>query len=238
MEGWTVKEGYPVITVSDLTDSTAKLTQKRFFLNSAANASDFKWYVPISMTTPGSISQSTEPVQWIRDDQDSITIDITSRPFLINVKQTGYYRVNYDLDTWSQLTNILLSETDMTQIDRLNRAQIIDDSFSLARSGQLDYEVALKISESLLYEKDYIPLKAALNKLIYLDLMFRDMGADYTPMQDYIKLLLADTYDSYGFTAAGDEVYFDALIREELIQWMCAYEYDTCLLYTSPSPRD
>ena len=50
MEGWTVKEGYPVITVSDLTDSTAKLTQKRFFLNSAANASDFKWYVPVSMT--------------------------------------------------------------------------------------------------------------------------------------------------------------------------------------------
>ena len=229
MEGWTAKEGYPVITVSGFSGNMATLTQARFFLNSNAASSDFLWYVPISVSSPGDISPNTQPTEWMTDSESSKVMEITDRPYILNVKQTGYYRVNYDTENWSQLIDVLLSENGVTSIDRLNRAQMIDDSFSLARAGQLDYEVALRLSEYILYEKDYIPLKAALNKFAYLDLMYRDMGAEYTPLQDYLKLLLAELFDSYGFTSSQGEKFFDALLREELIEVMCAYEYGTCV---------
>jgi aminopeptidase N len=47
--------------------------------------------------------------------------------------QMGYYRVNYDGDTWLQLSGSLSS------LSNINRAGLIDDALNLARAGQLGY---------------------------------------------------------------------------------------------------
>uniref|UniRef100_A0A4W5LNV5 ERAP1-like C-terminal domain-containing protein n=1 Tax=Hucho hucho TaxID=62062 RepID=A0A4W5LNV5_9TELE len=50
---------------------------------------------------------------------------------LANLQVSGYYRVNYDMDNWERLLNQLT--TDHTVIPLINRAQIVDDAFNLAR---------------------------------------------------------------------------------------------------------
>lgn len=62
-----------------------------------------------------------------------IKIKIQNKNFLYF--SSGYYRVNYDPENWMALAEVL-DEAHET-IDLLNRAQIIDDSFNLARNGRL-----------------------------------------------------------------------------------------------------
>ena len=50
---------------------------------------------------------------------------------------------------------------DHTTIHVINRAQIIDDAFNLARSGLLDYETAQSVMGYLSKENEYIPWASA-----------------------------------------------------------------------------
>ena len=45
----------------------------------------------------------------------------------------GYYRVNYDLETWNRL--IMKLDEDPTYFDVITRVQLLDDAFNLARAG-------------------------------------------------------------------------------------------------------
>lgn len=55
---------------------------------------------------------------------------------------SGYYRVNYDIENWQILARVL--SEDHQAIHVLNRAQLLDDSFNLARTGKLVSFVLIK----------------------------------------------------------------------------------------------
>ena len=60
---------------------------------------------------------------------------------------------------------------------RINRAQILDDSLNLARGDVLDYPTALKTTEYLTMETDFIPWSSAISAFVYLeDMMKRSSG--------------------------------------------------------------
>lgn len=63
-----------------------------------------------------------------------------------------------------------------TQIGIINRAQLLDDALNLARAGLLDYATALDVTRYLGNELEYIPWKAALNALGYIDGMLVKTG--------------------------------------------------------------
>merc|ERR1719192_759391 len=69
------------------------------------------------------------------------------QPVIFNVQQTGFYRVNYDKKNWKLIAKQL--QRNHTAIHVINRAQILDDAFNLAKSGLLDYEVALSLTSYL-----------------------------------------------------------------------------------------
>jgi aminopeptidase N len=50
-----------------------------------------------------------------------------------------FLRVNYDKTNWEMISQSLLM--DHRTIHRINRAQILDDSLTLARAGHLQYKV-------------------------------------------------------------------------------------------------
>jgi aminopeptidase N len=77
---------------------------------------------------------------------------------------TGFYRVNYDLLTWSLITKHLTSPF-YRDIHVLNRAQLLDDAFSLSRAGLLNYTTALELSTYLAEEINFIPW-LSFNKII------------------------------------------------------------------------
>lgn len=78
----------------------------------------------------------------------------------------GFYRVNYDSRNWNRLIAAL--KNDPKQIHFLNRAQLVDDSFNLARAGELPYSVPFTLVEYLDKENDFIPWYSVLNSINYV----------------------------------------------------------------------
>lgn len=81
----------------------------------------------------------------------------------------GYYRVNYDPINWDLISKYLLNPELYKNIAPSNRAQLIDDALNLARSGYIDYITAMNVTQYLAHEYDYVPWKAAINTLYFID---------------------------------------------------------------------
>ena len=89
-----------------------------------------------------------------------------ARPYLLNYEAKGYYRVDYDEENWKALTHSLKTTKN---INRLNRAQLIDDVMNLARSSHVSYEVALDLLLYLRQENDYVPWEAAFGTFEFME---------------------------------------------------------------------
>ena len=77
---------------------------------------------------------------------------------LLNKKAVGYYRVNYDTQTWQKLGDLLLA--DHQALHPLNRAQIICDVTHLSHHGVLQVESAQHVLQYFQQEQDFAPLRA------------------------------------------------------------------------------
>ena len=111
----------------------------------------------------------TRPRFWTGVRAGTIYLDVNASDWLIlNNQQTGYYRVNYDEQNWRLIINALVSG-DLNTIHRNNRAQLIDDAFTLARSGVISYTIAFDLSHYLWRERDFIPLYSFYQTLEFLE---------------------------------------------------------------------
>ena len=91
---------------------------------------------------------------------------------------SGYYRVTYDKENWQMLIKHL-NQANFKDIPTANRAQLIDDALNLARAGRLDYSTALDVTSYLAHETEYIPWKAALTGMSYLNgMLIKFQGYD------------------------------------------------------------
>ena len=83
------------------------MTFKKIKYSTLANDKATIWKVPISITYPlfekSSIAPTT-PSMWLETKTDSM--EAISRPYIVNVQATGYYRVNYDEENWKNLTSL------------------------------------------------------------------------------------------------------------------------------------
>lgn len=158
---WETQSGYPLITVSR-NGSQLTLTQDRFFYTNAT--SNNLWWVPINYVVGSSPNfTETKPDLWLQG-QKSVTINSADAAkkwtnddwVVVNIQETGYYRVNYDEALWGLLVK-QLNSSDYDKIHLINRAQLVDDSLNLARAGKIAYDIPFSILEYLARETDYIP---------------------------------------------------------------------------------
>uniref|UniRef100_A0A3Q1EKQ9 Aminopeptidase n=1 Tax=Acanthochromis polyacanthus TaxID=80966 RepID=A0A3Q1EKQ9_9TELE len=71
-------------------------------------------------------------------------------------------------------------------IPMINRAQLVDDAFNLARAQLVSTTLALRTTSYLSLETDFMPWQSALDNLNYYYLML-DRTEAYQPMQNYLK---------------------------------------------------
>uniref|UniRef100_A0A8C1STH1 Aminopeptidase n=1 Tax=Cyprinus carpio TaxID=7962 RepID=A0A8C1STH1_CYPCA len=78
----------------------------------------------------------------------------------------------------------------------INRAQIIDDAFNLAKAGIIETTLALRTTLFLASETEYMPWESALDNLDYFYLMF-DRTEVYGPMQTYVGNKVEGLFDYF-----------------------------------------
>jgi len=100
-------------------------------------------------------------------------------------KILGFFRVNYEEENWNALIDQLHS--DLNEIHVLNRAQLIDDAFNLAKANRVDYALVLRLSEYLINEDDPIPWYSVKNGFTYLMNRMRRCPNGYKKLKVNIK---------------------------------------------------
>ncbi|XP_030574026.1 aminopeptidase Ey-like isoform X2 [Archocentrus centrarchus] len=194
MNRWTLQMGFPVITVDTRTGS---VTQKHFLLDpdsvvDTPSQFNYSWYVPIKWMKAGVV----QPTYWLLQKTDvHIQMRVSGEEWVLaNTNVSGYFRVNYDLDNWDRLLSLL--NTNHQALSIINRAQIIDDAFNLARAKIISTTLALRTTKYLSKERDYIPWESALRNLNYYTLMF-DRTEVYGALQAYLKKQVQPLFEHF-----------------------------------------
>ncbi|KAI3371702.1 hypothetical protein L3Q82_024267 [Scortum barcoo] len=175
MHPWTKQIGYPVININT---ENGQIYQTHFLFNDSSESSLW-WHVPIRVMSEVSDSR----LVWLETSNTETKDEFISKEgewILANVNCTGYYRVNYNSLNWQRLLFQLESNRDL--IPLMNRGQLVDDAFNLARAKLVDVTLALNSTRFLWNETAYLPWEAAVRNLEYFGLMF-DRSEVYGPMQ-------------------------------------------------------
>ncbi|XP_057700939.1 aminopeptidase N-like isoform X2 [Corythoichthys intestinalis] len=194
MHRWTLQMGFPVVTINTRTGHVA---QQHFLLDPESvverpSQFNYTWFVPIQWMKTGLAQQQ----YWLLDKTDrNPQMRVSGLNWVLaNTNVLGYFRVNYDNDNWNRLISVL--ETNHLAIPTLNRAQIIDDAFNLARAKMVDVTLALRTTKYLSKETQYIPWQSAVGNLNFYYLMF-DRTEVYGPLQAYTKKLIQPLFEHF-----------------------------------------
>jgi aminopeptidase N len=229
MNTWTDQPGYPVVNAT-LTGYLLRLTQERFLINRDTVSNEFYWIpIDVYVQSDNLLSDRTtvERKVWLGQEPRSIYINPNNDWFIVNYKQTGFYRVNYDTDSWKRLIS-KLNTKEFEAIDVLNRAQIIDDLFNLARATYVDYELLMSAVTYLRQETNHLPWKAFFNGLSYIYERFEQQN--YQTVLDYyvLNMLLSNVYKNVGFDDRENNEHLDKLNQELILQWACKLNETEC----------
>ncbi|XP_038838784.1 aminopeptidase N-like [Salvelinus namaycush] len=194
MNRWILQMGFPLVTIDTATGS---INQRHFLLDPDSvvdrpSPFEYEWIVPI---------------KWIKNGKDQTpywlqTKTATHLPMktlgsdwvLANTKVSGFFRVNYDSGNWERLLKQL--STDHEAIPVINRAQIVDDAFNLARARTVSTILALRTTLFLQREREYMPWQTANSNLGYFFLMF-DRSDVYGPMQAYLNKQVTPLFNHF-----------------------------------------
>ncbi|NXY39436.1 AMPN Aminopeptidase, partial [Pomatorhinus ruficollis] len=195
MDRWTLQMGFPVVTVNT---RNGTVSQAHFLLDPSTpvdrpSVFNYTWIVPITWMTGSSHENGSYWLTKVTDTNNDFKVDSPSW-LLLNLNVTGYFRVNYNQENWDQLLNQL--GTNHTVFPVINRAQIIDDAFNLARAKYVNVTLALNTTRFLDKEREYMPWQAALNNLQYFKQMF-DRSEVFGAMSRYIKKQVTPLFSYY-----------------------------------------
>ncbi|XP_055618476.1 aminopeptidase N [Toxorhynchites rutilus septentrionalis] len=239
MDTWTLQTGFPVVSVTrDYDNKNIQFDQQRFTFieptndSSVAIAEKPLWWIPITFTTLGDSNfNNTKPSIWMRAEEKLILHDMDAPNhdwLIVNIQQTGYYRVNYDHRNWEMIVNHLLDRRKYSSIAPSNRAQLIDDALNLARGGYLNYSIALNVTRYLIHETEYVPWKAAIASLNFIDLMLIKTS-NYDKFKKYSLHLLKPIYEKIGFDDPKDSPLLKVYMRVDLLTAACHMGYKECV---------
>uniref|UniRef100_A0A1A7ZZL2 Aminopeptidase n=1 Tax=Nothobranchius furzeri TaxID=105023 RepID=A0A1A7ZZL2_NOTFU len=194
MNRWTLQMGFPVVTVDT---QTGTVTQKHFLLDPDSvvgrpSQFNYTWFIPIKWMKNGVDQQQ----YWLLDKTDThSSMRVSGEEWVLaNTNVSGFFRVNYDLDNWGRLLSQL--NTNHQVLSVINRAQIIDDAFSLARAKLINTTLALRTTTYLSRERDYIPWESALRNLDNYVLIF-DRTEVYGALQAYLKKQIKPLFEHF-----------------------------------------
>ncbi|ETN61383.1 protease m1 zinc metalloprotease [Anopheles darlingi] len=232
MRTWTNEAGYPVLNVRRSYDTgEIIISQERFYSDRKIPNTNI-WMIPYNYVHQAVADfNEFDDFKWLATKADRFTTTVPAHEWIIfNKQEVGYYRVNYDDHNWELITNAL--HECFGCIHRLNRAQLIDDAYWLARSGRLDLRIALRLMTYLHNEREYSPWAAADVALSYFNSRLRGTEA-YEHFTTFVHSLTEPLYSLLNIDAVDAQ---DTLLHKYLVQtissWACRLDHPDCLART------
>ncbi|XP_046554047.1 aminopeptidase N-like [Haliotis rubra] len=243
MDPWVTQMNYPVVNVAVETGKIT-LTQQRFLVSGAENASQdtgaygYKWTIPITYTS--SVDPQFDTVynytnlHYMKYNEDSLVVDLNvALPadgwVIVNLKECGYFRVNYDVNTWNNIINVL-SNGSHELIHPINRAQIINDAWNLAKAGLLDQAIALRTVNYLSKDLDYVPWRAFIRELGYVESMLERTSL-YGIFQVFMRNTASTPFAQIGTNITEAMVPVEVFTVSQMASLACRHELPGCVQF-------
>ncbi|KAG5312428.1 CA2D3 protein, partial [Acromyrmex insinuator] len=232
MDTWINQNSYPEVDVQRISSETKDImtfSQKCIYkqetnkcINNTCinNTCINEWYIPLTFATRSNPDFSnTVPKAWLRPNKTSIRHLLKREDWIIvNIQQTGYYRVTYDISNWQKISYYLNFEN-YTNIHFLNRIQVISDLFASVLNEQISGSVFISLIKYLNREKDIVvwhslfPIIQRLWKYFFL------------PEAAHIKTIMTSLLGSFlqkiGFSESSYDDDMIKLTRLDTIEWAC-----------------
>ncbi|XP_025419873.1 aminopeptidase N-like, partial [Sipha flava] len=230
MNSWTNQAGYPVIYVETINDNLV-ITQKRFQVDFPRVDDNTLWYIGLSYTTEKNKQfHFLQPTVWMKNTENKITIPRSENSgwVIFNLQSSGFYRVNYDTKNWDLI--IAQMKNDPKEIHVLNRAQLVDDAFNLARAGELSYSVPLTLVSYLVKEDDFIPMYSVMNSMSYLVKRFRRCPTTGRQIKELVKKYAEIAYEKVKYLyEINDGKHLTKTSMNAISNWACKLEVESCV---------
>ncbi|XP_018378023.1 PREDICTED: aminopeptidase N-like [Trachymyrmex cornetzi] len=216
---WTKQERYPVLKV-----------QRIPFQNK------FKIYVvescPENFPIPVTYIEQRNPYvmhnAWLnKPDSDLFVYIYDSDWIIVNIQQTGYYRVNYDDDLWQKL-GVYLNLTEYFNIQVLNRAQIIDDAYYFLSTNKLDFKLFKTLTYYLSKETDYIAWYPMFKILEQMSGFFPFLQS--FEVKEHFRKILVFLLCNIGYVDLKNDNDFTKCLRHEAVKWACVLNSQECMV--------
>ncbi|XP_072750367.1 aminopeptidase N-like [Anoplolepis gracilipes] len=148
---------------------------------------------------------------------------------IFNLRQSGYYRVNYDPENWQKIAKYLNS-AEYTKIHVLNRAKIIDDAFYFMINGQLNSFLFWNLTSYLGQETNYIAWYPMIKTFEYMSSIFPFADEKVKNIKEKIKNILANLLEKIKYEEDPEESDLTKCLRQEAIKWLCILGDPNCLI--------
>ncbi|XP_025263031.1 aminopeptidase N-like [Camponotus floridanus] len=190
-----------------------------------------QYYIPVTYTTESKLyfSVTYQTNFWLTPWRSKIKLPYKENEWIIlNLQQTGYYRVHYDTANWLKIAQYLNSEK-YSNIHVLNRAQIINDAFHFAIEKKLEFSIFWELVSYLAQETDYIAWYPMLKAFEIMSNIFPFL--DFYPefkgvlKFDFMQNITSKYGNLYDENNISDHT---KCLKQELAKWECIINEEPC----------
>nr|XP_012232601.1 PREDICTED: aminopeptidase N-like isoform X2 [Linepithema humile] len=142
---------------------------------------------------------------------------------IVNVKQTGYYRVNYNSEGWLRLAQCLRKNY---TVHVLNQAQVIDDAFYFLIHRRLSLKMFWNIVSFLSENTNYVAWYPMIKAFEYMACAYSFDHAP--PITENMKKILNGVLQIIGYDEKPNESDLTKCLREEAAKWACIIDAAQC----------
>lgn len=135
--------------------------------------------------------------------------------------------MNYDDELWKRIIAVL--QSNHSAIHVMNRAQLVDDAFNLARANIITYAQALNVLSYLKNETDYYPWYSAIVGFNFLYRLYGEGSATGQKLISFEKELLEGVLNSVSFTNLNESNQIYSLKLSLILNRACKLGLPSCI---------
>ncbi|XP_067213999.1 aminopeptidase N-like isoform X4 [Linepithema humile] len=166
---------------------------------------------------------------WIISNKSRTVFDYSNSNatdwIIVNIQQTGYYRVYYDFENWIKLENYLNSEN-YAKIHILNRAQIIDDAFYFFLQRELGYNLFWNLTKFVTRDANFVTWYPMIKVFESFACLY-PLGYGYK-ITENMKNRINELLTKIGYTEKPTDHTLTIYLREEAVKWACILNVSEC----------
>ncbi|XP_053152087.1 leucyl-cystinyl aminopeptidase isoform X2 [Hemicordylus capensis] len=223
MKTWTTQKGFPLVTIKK-NGTQIQLKQEKYGKNmeleNQTMHSSYLWHIPLSYITSNSSSFSTSEYML---DKKSAVFNLPGEVEWVkfNVDSNGYYIVQYSDEDWTALIKLLKGNP--FALSSSDRANLIQNIFSLAGLGQVSIAKAFDLIEYIMKENSTAPIVQALYQMSHIYNLVDKRRLQYLASRILSKIrdLLGDKIEQQKWTSEG--TILEQELKSNLLTFACSH---------------